>query len=377
MNSYMEEPFRMTALIAALLLLPPTAAAQPPDAALRAAEEQLAAALTTKDRDAFERLLAPEFVLRGAPDVDRDTWIANALDMCWGDTYEISDFTVRGQTNDLAIVSLVLVTLVDPATCEPAIIRSLLTDVWSRTPDGWRLALRHSGPAGSAVAAQFAKIDPPPPRWERTAELSLVATGGNTDTQTLGAGGSIVWRPGEWITRSRVAYVRSATDGVDTAESLTADLRQSRELSPRADIYARVGYLVDRFAGIDHRTTLDAGFGWLALDDAPHSLKLDAGAGFTHEDRLADGSETFAIGTGSALYRFRFNRTSEFTEHLRLTADVSDAGNWRLHNAAALTVTMTRVLSLRVAHELKRSNRPVPGFRATDTMLAAALVARF
>jgi putative salt-induced outer membrane protein YdiY len=364
-------------MITALLLLPLTAAAQTPDTDLRAAEEQLAAALTKKDRDVFERLLAPEFVLRGAPDVDRDTWIANALGMCWGETYEITDFDVRGRTGDLAIVSLVLTTHVDPATCEPAIIRSLLTDVWSSTPEGWRLALRHSGPAGSAVAAQFAKTDPPPPRWERTAELSLVATGGNTDTQTLGAGGSIVFRPGVWVTRARAAYVRSATDGVDTAESLTADLRQSRELSPRADVYGRVAYLADRFAGIDHRTTLDAGLGWLAVDAAPHSLKLDAGAGFTHEARLADGDETFAIGTGSALYRFRINRTSEFTEQLRFTADLGEAGNWRLHNAAALTVTMTRVLSLRVAHELKRNNRPVPGFRATDTMLAAALVAKF
>jgi putative salt-induced outer membrane protein len=367
----------MRLLLTALLLLPLTAAAQTPDADLRAAEDQLAAALTAKDRDVFERLLAPEFVLRGAPDVDRATWIGNALGMCWGDTYEITDFDVRGRTEDMAIVSLVLTTQVDPVTCEPAIIRSLLTDVWSSTPDGWRLALRHSGPAGSAVAAQFAKTDPPPPRWERTAELSLVATGGNTDTQTLGAGGSVIWRPGVWNTRARAAYVRSATEGIDTAESLTADLRQSRELSPRADVYARVAYLADRFAGIDHRTTLDAGLGWLAVDQAPHSLKLDAGAGFTHESPLTGGTETFAIGTGSALYRLRINRTSEFTELLRFTADLGEAENWRLHNAAAVTVTMTRLFTLRVAHELKRNNRPVPGFRATDTMLAAALVARF
>jgi hypothetical protein len=46
---------------------------------IRAAEEQLAAALIAKDAAAFERLLAPEFVLRGAPDVERATWIANAL----------------------------------------------------------------------------------------------------------------------------------------------------------------------------------------------------------------------------------------------------------------------------------------------------------
>ncbi|CAN5363335.1 MAG: DUF481 domain-containing protein [Acidobacteria bacterium] len=364
-------------IVVALLLLPLTAAAQTPEVDLRTAEERLAAALTKKDRDVFERLLAPEFVLRGAPDVGRDTWIRNAVALCWGSQYEISDFAVRGQAGDTAIVSLVLTTSEDPATCEPAIIRSLLTDVWVRQADGWRLALRHSGPAGDAVAQQFAKTDPPPPRWERTAELSLVATGGNTDTQTLGVGGSVVWRPGEWVTRTRVAYVRSATDGLDTAESLLADLRQSRALSARADVYARAAYLSDRFSGIDHRTTVDTGLGWLAIDEAPHSLRLDAGVGVTHEARLAADNLTFAVGTVGALYRWRFSRTSDLTEQLLVTADLGDAPNWRFQNGLTLTLTMTRLLSFKLRHELKRSNRPVPGFRATDTVLSAALVATF
>jgi putative salt-induced outer membrane protein YdiY len=366
-------------LLATLLTIvtPALVFAQPPEAELRAAEEQLAAALTSKDAAAFERLLAPDFVLRAAPDVTRAAWITNALGLCWGPKYEISDFSVRTASSDSALVTLILTTFEDPVTCAPAIVRSLLTDVWLRTPDGWRLALRHSGPAGADVAQQSVKTDPPPPRWERTAELSLVATGGNTDTQTLGAGGSFVFRPGEWITRGRAAYVRSATDDEDTAESLVLDLRQSRTISPRADVFGRAAYLRDRFAGISHRTTIDAGFGWLVVDEAPHSLKVDAGAGATHEDRLAGGNETFGIGTLGALYRWRFSESSELTDQFLFTADLGDAPNWRTQNALALTVAMTRVLSVKVSYDLKRINRPVPGFQPTDTMLTAALVAKF
>lgn len=365
----------LAALLAALGTSP--AVAQPPETELRAAEEQLAAALIGKDAAVFERLLAPDFALRGAPDVDRAGWIKNALGMCWGSKFEISDLAVRSHVADSAIVSLVLTTFEDPATCTPAIVHSLLTDVWVRTPDGWRLTLRHSGPAGGEVAQQFAKIDPPPPRWERTAELSLVATSGNTDTQTLGAAGAFIFRPGAWTTNGRAAYVRSATGNVDTAESLVAELRQARALSPRADVYGRGAYLRDRFAGIAHRTTIDAGFGWRAFDEAPHSLKLDAGAGATHEARLAGGSQTFGVGTLGALYRLRLSDTSELANQLLFTADLGDAPNWRLQNGLALTVTMTRVFSVKVSHELKRVNRPVPGFRPTDTILSAALVASF
>lgn len=351
--------------------------AQTPEAELRAAEDQLAAALIGKDAAAFERQLAADFVLRGAPDVDRATWIKNALGFCWGDKYEITDFAVRSQAADSAIVSLVLTTFTDPASCAPATVRSLLTDVWVRTPDGWRLALRHSGPAGGDVAQQFAKTDPPPPRWERTAELTLVATSGNTDTQTLGAGGSVIFRPGVWTTRGRIAYVRSATDDVDTAESLVIDVRQSRSLSARADVFGRAAYLRDRFAGISHRTTFDAGLGWLVVDEAPHSLKVDVGAGVTHENRLAGGNETFGIGTLGALYRLRLSQSSELTDQLLFTADLGDGPNWRAQNAVALTVAMTRVLSVKVSYDVKRINRPVPGFQPTDAMLTAALVAKF
>jgi hypothetical protein len=40
----------------------------PPEADVEAAEQRLASALIAKDTEAFERLLAADFVLRGAPE---------------------------------------------------------------------------------------------------------------------------------------------------------------------------------------------------------------------------------------------------------------------------------------------------------------------
>ena len=73
-----------------------------------------------------------------------DAWIKNALTLCWGDRFEIADFSIARQTADLAVVSLLLTTQSDPSTCEPAVIRSLLTDVWVRESGAWRLAVRHA-----------------------------------------------------------------------------------------------------------------------------------------------------------------------------------------------------------------------------------------
>lgn len=369
----------MTLAVCACLLPGRAALAQPAADDIRILEERLATALIAKDKAALDGLLASGFVLRGAPDITRPTWMTNALTLCWGDTFAITDFAIRSATAETAIATLVLTTQQDPVTCAPAVIRSLITDVWVRRPGDpeWRLAMRHSGPAGSDVAQQFAKTEPPPPRWERTAELSLVATGGNTDTQTLGAGGSVIWRPSAWVTRARAAYVRSVANDLETAESLVAELRVSRALTPRLEAFGRADYLVNRFAGIDYRTTFDAGLGWLLVEDARHSLKVDAAAGVTHESRLEGDDLTFASGSGGLSYKLKLSTTTEITEQALLTTDLGDLENWRFQNGIALTTTMTRVLSLRVQHELKRINRPVPGFRPTDTILSAALVAKF
>jgi putative salt-induced outer membrane protein YdiY len=344
---------------------------------LQTAEQQLATAFTQKDAAAIERFLAPGFVLRGSPDVPRETWIKNAVTLCWGDTFDISDFTIVNQTDDTAVVSLLLTTYRDPLTCDPATIRSLLTDVWARTDGRWRLALRHSGPAGQGVAGQFARTAPPPPRWERSAELSMVATGGNTETQTIGAGMAVTWRPGVWTTRSRASFVRSVTDDELTAESLVSEIRQSRTLTPRADVFARAEYLVNRFAGIGDRITAEGGFGWLLLQRPAHSIKIDGGAGLTHESRLAGESLTFASATVTSLYKWQLSATTTVNEEATLSTDVAEPANWRVQNGLNLSHNLTRILTVRISHELKHVNRPVPGFRKTDTVVSAALVTKF
>jgi putative salt-induced outer membrane protein len=369
----------ITIALAAVLLSSRSVCAQSLADDLRRHEEQLARALTAKDRATLDGMLHPDFVMRGDPEIPRDAWLGNALSLCWGDRFELEHFTVRRTTGDTAIATLVITTHQDPVKCTPAIVRSLITDVWVREngQPNWRLAVRHSGPAGASVDLQFAKTQPPPPRWERTAELSLVATGGNTDTQTLGAAGSVTWRPSAWVTEARAAYVRSSANDIETAESLVAELRVSRALSPRLEAFGRADYIVNRFAGIDYRTTIDGGIAWLLHEDARQSLKVDGAAGVTHESRLAGDNLTFATGSAGALYKFKLSATAEFSEEALLSTDLGEIGNWRLQNGLALTATLTRVFSLKVSHELKRINRPVPGFERTDTILAAALVASF
>jgi putative salt-induced outer membrane protein YdiY len=369
---------RSMAVLAWLLLAAAGAGAKAPaEDELLALERQLAAALGGRDTAVFERLLAPGFVLRGVPDVPRATWVENARRLCWGRRADLTDFSRRDVSPDTAIVTLVLTTYQDPQTCDPAIVRSLLTDVWRRGADGWQLDLRHSGPAGGGIERQFAAAPPPPPRWLRSAEVSLVSTGGNSDTETLGLGGAITWRPASWLTEARIAFVRSETAGIETARSLVANLRQSRAITPRLDAFGRVESLTNEFAGIEHRLTLDAGVGYRPVMTPVHTLRFDGGLGFSREARLVDGDLSFAIATGGAAYGWEPARRTRLTDTALVTASLSNLEDWRFSNTFAFTTTLTRLLSVKLSHELKYTNAPVPGFGRTDRQLSATLVATF
>lgn len=347
-----------------------------PDVAteIRANEDALFDALRRKDVSRLQRLLAADFVLRAKPDVDRATWLRNAVALCWGDRMDVEDFRVATR-GDTAIASFELTFYVDPSTCEPATLRSLITDVWVREAGEWRLRVRHSGPPPAAgVVGQFGVVPEPPPIWDINGELSFVAVGGNTSTNTLGLGADALHRRKRSTTRGSVAFVRSETAGVAQARSLLAQLRQGITLRERLEAFGQVVFAQDRFAGIDARTSLEAGLAHTMTLPRAQSLTAEGGLGYTIERRLAAEDLDFASARGAVRYAWKVRSNFEIADDFDVTADLEEARNWRSRNTAALTVAMTRLLSFRASHVTEYRNRPVEGFGRTDTRTAVALV---
>lgn len=365
-------------LLSLVCLAPPAGAGQAPAPApdIRTLEVALARGLVDKDRAALDALLAPDFVLRGRPDVDRVTWLDNAVSLCWGDEATIDDFSIVS-LGDAVVATFTLTTYRHPTTCEPAIVRSVITDLWRPVGGAWRLALRQSGPGGTHVTGQAAITEPPPPRWEATGELSFVSTSGNTSTGTLGAGGDVTNRAGVWLTKGHVAFVRAETGGKATARSLGLGARVSRDLTPRAGLFAHAAYLRDTFAGIEHRVGVDGGIAWKLVAAAPHTVDLDAGVGYTSETRLAEDDRSFATGTLALAYRWALNDAAEIANDAGFTANLQDGPDWRFTDTVAVSASLNRTLSLELSYQVKHLNRPVPGFEKTDTIASAAIVAKF
>lgn len=367
-------------MIAALALLPLVllqAPLQPDTVAIEARERAIASALHTHDRATLEAALAPDFVLRASPDIDRAQWIRNAVSLCWGDHSDIGEFSARA-AGDAVVASFVLTFYVDPGTCQPAVLRSLVTDVWTREGNSWTLRVRHAGPVPAAgVAGQFGAVPLPPPVWSVTGELSLLATSGNSSTRTLGLSSDAMHRAARSVTELHVGYLTSSADNITRARSTTLRARHAVTVTKQLGVFGRGAYARDRFAGIANRATIEGGLTYAATLPPRHSLQADAGVGFTSEARVGADTLRFAIATGSGQYGWAFRTGSEFQESATITADLGQGTNWRATNTLAVTVSMTTILSLKASNTVEYRHLPVPGFGRTDVRTAVALVFSF
>ena len=247
--------------------------------------------------------------------------------------------------------------LTDPMTCRPAVV-------------AFALALLVPSPA-SAQKTTDNDV------WSGNAEISAVATSGNSETRTFGVGGEVIYKPGDWTWLGRAAYVESSADEELRARSFNGLIEISRNITTRLEFYGRGGYLRDLFAGIERRLTTEGGLAYKILGAKAHALRLLVGAGVTQEARLA--GEDLSMGTANTTgrYEWMLSATSALTEEAVFVADLHTGNNWRFANELAVSGALSTLLSVKISHKLSFLNQPVPGFRKTDTIIAAALVSTF
>ena len=216
---------------------------------------------------------------------------------------------------------------------------------------------------------------PPPPRLEASGQFTFLSTRGNTDTQSLGAGGDVTFRPDPWIYRAKAVFAQTESEEELSARSFAALFRAARVLTPRLAVYGQYDFLRDRFAGVEQRHVVEGGASYLAVDAAPHRLRLDAGLGYLYEEQPDDHFDSMTLSLGAA-YRLAISQTSEFTYEPRFLLPFSDGGAWKFDQNAALAVALNTILSLKLSHTLRYSADPPEGFDTTDTIMAVSIVAK-
>ena len=227
-----------------------------------------------------------------------------------------------------------------------------------------------------ARAQAPAPAPPPPPRVEASAQVTFLGTNGNASSQSLGAGGDFTWRPDTWIHNGKVIFAQNETEGELNARSFAALFRSSKSLTDRLSAYGQYDFLHDTFAGVDQRHIVEGGVSYLAVNHAPHRLRLDSGLGYLYEKRPDENFDSLTL-SAAALYRYEISKSSDFTYEPRFLLTLADVGAWKYDQAAALTLAISNMFSLKLAHTIRYSAKPPEGFETTDTITAVSLVAKF
>lgn len=218
----------------------------------------------------------------------------------------------------------------------------------------------------------------PPPVWTGNGQVSFLRTGGNTDTSVFGLASEFDYKGSVWSGAAKAALNRGSVAGEENLRNLAASLRLGRALGPQTDFFVEAAYAEDTYAGIDSRVESQLGIARKLVEAERHLVSVEGGLGFAHEVRLPlrEGRD-FGFGRGRLTYKYKISPTAEFQNEASYLANLKQSSDWRFNNVAALTATLTSRFSLKLSHSASHFNTPPEGKKKTDTIVAAALVAKF
>jgi putative salt-induced outer membrane protein len=228
-----------------------------------------------------------------------------------------------------------------------------------------------------AIARAQAAPPPPPPKHEQSMQASYVGVAGNASSNALGLGADVIDRPGAWVFRNRLSFVRNEGDGVVTASALDYTSRAQKTLSARASVFGQYEYFRDEFAGIQSRQSATGGVSVKAVNSDRQNLAFDLGAGYINEQRLAGTDVSSAAYLLGIAYRLKISDTAELTDDAQFSGVASDASNWRLARTISLSTRIASGFSLKLSNTLRYAHFPPPGFKTTDSITSVALVVTF
>ena len=213
--------------------------------------------------------------------------------------------------------------------------------------------------------------------WASRAELSLVATGGNTQTETASLRGNVTrtWEDAqlrfeagglrtESTAELRTAVLSPAGDVTvfetslteRTAENYFFRARYQRDLSERFFWFAGAGWSRNEFNGIRNRTSARAGVGNVWFDDDRARFSTDYGLTVTREEPVVfvpgEEEETFAGAYLSYLYDRQLTESTRFASQLDFDQNLDETSDYRADFTNSVSVAMSERLALRVALQL-------------------------
>ncbi len=210
--------------------------------------------------------------------------------------------------------------------------------------------------------------------WKHSIEVGALITSGNSKTQTINAKGHAEMTSGDWKQLLDGSAVNSRQGSITSAEKYNAALKTEYALSDLDNLFVRLGFESDRFAGYRQRFSETVGYGRIFANTDTFDWKAELGVGF-RQSKLLDRSRR----TG-AILRAQTDAAWKINEQTKLTESLSTEGGkngWISRSETALLNQMNDNLASKVSLTLTHNSKVPAGRKNIDTELAFNLVYSF
>ena len=222
-----------------------------------------------------------------------------------------------------------------------------------------------------------AQAKDPPPLWDSQLGASFVGNSGNSDTTTIGGDFTMHRRWPLWQIESTATAVRTADEGVRTAERYVGTVRAQRQRTAIISISAGERAERDQLAGMNFRSILDAGVGYAVVAHTHWTLDGLTALAWNHERPLVGASRDDPVGVLQMMSRIPFTKSADCTQRFTVYPDFSNRHAYRAEAELTAEAAMSRRLALKLGYLWRYSNAPVPGFVRSDHTVTTSVVVRW
>lgn len=215
--------------------------------------------------------------------------------------------------------------------------------------------------------------------WTSSAELGLIRTTGNTETQTTAVKVDVVYEVEKWRhTGHFEGYGSSSEDGaghnVVSAERYELSGKSDYKINEFDYIFGIVKLQKDRFSGFEYEHILSAGYGHKAIKQENMELDLEIGPGIRLFKPDGLGSDDEAILRLSANYWWQITDHSKFTQEL--STDIGEEIT-STKSVTGLQADISGTLAMKLTYTIRNKTEVPVNTEKTDTELGVTLVYNF
>jgi len=218
----------------------------------------------------------------------------------------------------------------------------------------------------TALAAPFG--------WKGEAELGMVLTDGNTETQNISAKMDLNDEQKSWRHNIHAEALNSSADDVRSAEKYILSGKTSYKFNAFDSTFLVGTYDDDRFTGFDYQVSLAVGYGRRLINTDDQTLDVEIGPGYRiNELDNGDSVDEGMIRIG-AQYVLALSKTSHFQQ--TLTSEIGEEITIS-KSVSSVKAQVNGSLAMKASLTIKNTSEVPAGTKETDTETTLTLVYAF